>query len=440
MTLILPRRSFLAAAALMAAAPMVPQLRPSAARAARRLSEGEKLGIGFIGMGIQNRYHLSWFLKREDVRVVAVCDVDKTRREDAKRFADEKYGVKAGSGEGAGAGGVAAILDYREMLARKDIDAVVIATPDHWHALQVIEACQAGKDVYCEKPMTLTLAEAKACVDAVRKHGRVFQTGSQQRSEFDGRFRKACEFVRSGRIGDVLTVHVGIGTSSKWCDLAEEPMEPGLDWDRWLGPAPVRPYNSVLSPRGVINHYPNWRLYREYSGGMMTDWGAHHFDITQWALGMDEAGPVRILPPQDPKAEYGARLMYANGVEVIHGGASGVTFQGTKGMLFVSRDALRSEPERIVKDPLGAGEVRLATNKGHIDNWLECIKSRQRPICDVEVGARSMACCILANLAYWHRKEVQWDPAKWEFAGASASEAAKWMDYERRKGFELPKV
>ena len=156
MTLILPRRSFLAAAALMAAAPMVPQLRPSAARAARRLSEGEKLGIGFIGMGIQNRYHLGWFLKRDDVRVVAVCDVDKTRREDAKRFADEKYGTKEGAG-------VAAILDYREMLARKDIDAVVIATPDHWHGLQVIEACQAGKDVYCEKPMTLTITGGCGC-------------------------------------------------------------------------------------------------------------------------------------------------------------------------------------------------------------------------------------------------------------------------------------
>ncbi len=429
-----PRRSFLAAAALIAAVPVVPMVMPAAARVARRIGAGEKLTLGFIGMGIQNRFHLDSFLKRDDCRVLAVCDVDTTRRDDAKRHADEKY--KATDA----ASGCAAYEDYRELLARKDIDAVVIASPDHWHAIMVIEACKAGKDVYCEKPMTLTLAEANACIAAVRKHGRVFQTGSQQRTEYDGRFRKACEFVRSGRIGDVMTVHVGIGTSSKFCDLPEETMEPGLNWEKWLGPAPMRAYNSILAPRGVIRHYPNWRLYREYSGGMMTDWGAHHFDITQWALGMDESGPVRVIPPANPKAEFGAKLIYPNGVEVIHGGASGITFMGTKGMIFVSRDVLKSEPDNITKNALAEAEVHLPQAASHIDNWVSCIKSRERPICDVEVGARSIACAHLANIAYWNQKPLRWDPKAWQFTGENAAEANTWMDNPRRAGYELPAV
>ena len=431
-----PRRSFLAAAALIAAIPVVPMFIPSAARATRRISAADKLTLGFIGMGIQNRFHLNSFLNRDDCRVLAVCDVDTLRRDDAKKHADEKYKEKNGVTDAAS--GVTAFADYREMLARKDIDAVVIATPDHWHAIMVIDACKAGKDVYCEKPMTLTLAEAKACIDAVRKHGRVFQTGSQQRTEFDGRFRKACEFVRSGRIGDVMTVHVGIGVSSKFCDLPEETMEPGLNWEKWLGPAPMRAYNSALAPRGIIHHYPNWRLYREYSGGMMTDWGAHHFDITQWALGMDESGPVRIIPPANPKAEFGAKLIYPNGVEVIHGGATGITFVGTKGMIFVSRDTLKSEPEKIIKDALAESEVHLPKAKNHIDNWVSCIKSRERPICDVEVGARSIACAHLANLAYWNQKPLQWNPETWQFTGENAAEANTWLDNPRRAGYELP--
>src|SRR5204863_9600267 len=179
---------------------------------------------------------------------------------------------------------------------------------------------EAGKDIYCEKPLTLTLREAALCIEAVRRHKRVLQTGSQQRSNVFGKFRETCELIRSGRIGKVKTVHVGVGGSSQWCDLPEEPAEAGLDWGLWLGQAPMRPYHSVLSPRGMHNHFPAWRNYREYSGGGMTDMGAHHFDIAQWALGMDESGPAEVIPPQDAKAESGLKLLFANGVEMIHGG------------------------------------------------------------------------------------------------------------------------
>jgi len=399
----------------------------------RRRPASEAVTLGLIGMGIQNRFHLDAFLKHAETRVLAVCDVDTTRREDAKRRVDSYYGNSD----------CAAYVDYRDLLARGDIDAVVIATPDHWHAIQVIDAARAGKDIYCEKPLSLTIHEAKAMIDAVRKHGRVLQTGSQQRSEYDGRFRTAVEYVRSGRLGTLLAVYVGIGTSSVWCDLPEEEMEPGLDWDRWLGPAPVRGYNSILSPRGVNNFYPNWRMYREYSGGMMTDWGAHHFDIAQWALDADTGGPVEVIPPSQEGAAHGARLVYArpNGgtVDVFHGGPEGITFVGTRGSIFVDRARLESNPKRILEEPLGEEDVHLpAAATDHRQNWLDCIRTRQRPVCDVEVGARSVTVCHLANLAYWHRRRLKWDPRKWEFPGDA--EANGWRDYQRRSGYELPQA
>jgi predicted dehydrogenase len=242
------RRDFVKGVAASAAA--VPFLAPGTARGEEKKAASERLTLGFIGVGMMNRGHLGYFLGQNDVQVLAVCDVDTTRREDAKKRVEDRYGKERKSGRYKGCD---ACIDFHDLIARKDIDAVVIATPDHWHAIPVIEACKARKDIYCEKPLTLTIHEAKLLIDAVRKYDRVFQTGSQQRSSPE--FRLACELVRSGRIGKVKTVYVNVGTSSHWCDLKEEPLEPGLDWDRWLGPAPRRPYNSVLSPRGVHNHF-----------------------------------------------------------------------------------------------------------------------------------------------------------------------------------------
>jgi predicted dehydrogenase len=419
----LGRREFVEAAAGLAAGMWLP--RP-ALGLGRRGWAGEQLGLGFIGVGAMSRYHLDRFLGNDAVRVLAVCDVDTTRRESAKKMVEDKY---------ASPGACGAYNDHRELLARTDIDAVVIGTPDHWHAIQVLDSCKAGKDIYCEKPLSLTIHEAKAMIDAVRAGGRVFQTGSQQRTEFGGRFRTACELVRNGRIGRVLTVHVGVGGPSRWCDLPEEAAELGLDWDRWLGPAPLRPYHSVLSPRGVHGHFPQWRAYREYSGGTLTDMGAHHFDIAQWALGMDESGPLEVHPSRDGSKDSGARFVYASGVEVVHGGPSGVTFVGTGGMIQVDRDRLTSVPDGIASEPLGESDARLPVWPDHHANWLACIGTRERPICDAEIGARSVTVCHLANLAYWHGRALKWDPARWEFPGDA--EANGWRDYQRREGYAL---
>src|SRR5262249_5389280 len=273
--------------------------------------------------------------------------------------------------------------------------------------------------------------------------GGVPQTGSQQRSSRE--FRTACELVRSGRIGKLKTVYVNVGGPSKPCDLPEEKLEEGLDWDRWLGPAPKRPYNSVLSPRGVHQHFPNWRNYREYSGGMMTDRGAHHFDIAQWGLGRDGSGPVEIIPPENPKAEKGLRYVYANGVEVIHAEeyepgkkVNGVAFIGADGKVFVNRGFKASDPEEIIKTPLKESDVHLYKSPGHQRDWLECVKTRKKPICDVEIGARSVTVCHLGNLAYWDHRKLRWDAQTWQFVGDD--EANKWLARERRDSGQLPKV
>jgi predicted dehydrogenase len=392
----------------------------------------ERLTLGFIGMGTMNRGHLNWFLGQKDVQVVAVCDVDTTRREHAQQTVEKRYGKAAKSGSYKGC---AAFNDFRDLLKRTDIDAVVIATPDHWHAIPAIEACKAKKDVYCEKPLSLTILEAKRMMEAARKYERVFQTGSQQRS--DREFLQACELVRNGRIGKIKRVNVNVGGPSKPCDLPEEKMEPGLDWDLWLGPAPRRGYNSVLSPRGVHKHFPNWRLYREYSGGMMTDWGAHHFDIAQWGLGMDDSGPVEIIPPDNPRAEKGVRYLYANGALVVHDEGGGVQFIGTDGEITVNRGKIIWQG-RWLKEPLDEKSVRLYKSPGHQRDWLNCVRSRKKPICDVEIGARSVTVCHLGNLAYWNHKKLRWDPKKWQFVGDAGDN--RWLDRDRRSPWTLPAV
>ncbi len=422
------RRQFLKSSAVAAVA--APTILPSSVWAAET-KPNERITLGFIGMGTQNRGLLGGFLGSKETQVVAVCDVDTTRREHAKKTVEERYAKQAASGSFKGCD---AYRDFRELVARKDLDGVVIATPDHWHAIQVIAAADAGKDIYCEKPLSLTIREAREMVKAVRRNQRILQTGSMQRSSQE--FRKACELVRNGRIGKVKTVIVGVGAPSKWCDLPEESMEPGLDWDAWLGPAPLRPYNSVLSPRGVHTHFPNWRNYREYSGGMMTDWGAHHFDIAQWGLGMDDSGPVEIIPPENPNAKTGVRFLYANGVEMIHDSSrGGATFIGTDGKIFVDRGKFQAEPESIGQEPLGEGAIRLYASNNHLQDWLNCVRSRKLPICDVEIGCRSVTVCHLGNLAYWNHRRLKWDPMQERFIGDE--EANSWLDRERRKPWKV---
>jgi hypothetical protein len=198
----------------------------------------------------------------------------------------------------------------------------------------------------------------------------------------------------------------------------------------WLGPAPMRPYNSILSPRGVHKHFPDWRNYREFGGGMVTDWGAHHFDIAQWGLGMDESGPVEIIPPADEKATHGVKLIYANGVEVIHKDGNGVTFIGSEGEIYVNRGQFKATPAKLGEDPLPSDAIHLYQSNDHKGDWLACIRSRKQPICDVAIGAHTVTVCHLVNLAYYHHQPLKWDPAKEKFVGGTGNKS--WLDREYR--------
>lgn len=400
-----------------------------------------RLNLGFIGMGKQNSYLLTEFIHQPKVQIVAVCDVDTTRRENAKKKVEEFYARDAARGYK----GCSTYNDFREVIARKDIDCVVVATPDHWHAIIAIAAANAGKDIYCEKPLCQSIREARAMVDAVRTNRRVFQTGSMQRSSRE--FRTAVEVVRNGRIGKIRKAEVAVGGPPKPCDLPGETPEPGLDWNLWLGPAPSRPYNSVLSPRGVHNHFPNWRSYCEYGGGGVTDWGAHHFDIVQWALDMDESGPVEIIPAAQPNAKSGVRLKYANGTEVVHIPGNGITFYGTEGKLYVNRGKFElwignkqeaedlSGLDHVNNDILGPSATRVYKSSNHKVDFIECVASRKRPIADVEVGARTVSVCHLINLSYQHNRLLKWDPKAEQFTNGAGDPA--WLDVAHRSPWKI---
>ena len=288
------RRSFLRTTSAAAAAAMAAPLAiPSAVLGGNGTAPSERITLGFIGMGRMGYVHVGLFAQRSDVQVLAVCDVQQIKREAAREAVEQRYSRREGARNAAR--GMALYNDFRELLARDDIDAVVIATPEHWHAVQTIEAVRAGKDVYGEKPMTLTIREGRAMVNAVRRYGRVFQTGSMQR--IANEFRVACEMVRSGRISKLQSITVNVGATSVDCYLPGEPVPKGVDWDLWLGPAPWRPFNAILCPPPNFPDWPQWRRYRDYSGGQIANWGAHHFDIAQWAMDADGTGPVEIFHP-----------------------------------------------------------------------------------------------------------------------------------------------
>jgi hypothetical protein len=246
--------------------------------------------------------------------------------------------------------------------------------------------------------------------------------------------------VQNGRIGKVTSVDVAVGGPGIPCDLPAEPDEPGLDWDMWLGPAPKRAYHSELSPRGVHKHFPNWRNYREYGGGMVTDWGAHHFDIVQWGLGMDESGPVEITPPEDAKGKHGAKFKYANGVVATHTSGNGVWFYGSEGKVYVNRGKFEfwlgseqkakapADCDAIAKEYLSGNAKRLYSSNDHKGDWLGCVRSRKTPICDVDIGAHTVTVCHLVNLAYYHRQPIKWDPASHQFVEGNKS----WLDTPHR--------
>jgi len=435
------RRDFLkGAASAIAGAPLILSSNVWAART----MPNSRPGMGFIGTGKQSQALLRNFLY-QDVQILAVCDVDTTRRADARKKVDDFYAKNPAKGSQ----GCKEYNDFRDLLARKDIDLVCIATPDHWHAIITLAALRSGKDVYCEKPLTHNINEAVEVIKAVDANKRVLQTGSMQRSMKE--FRVACELVRNGAIGKLERVECSFGDPAEPCDLPEEPMEPGLDWNMWLGPAKQRPYNSVLSPRGVHRHYPNWRGFREFGGGMVTDWGAHHLDIAQWGLGMDNSGPVEVRPPQTPGAKRGAMLVYAGGVTVTHKDGFGVHFFGTEGEVQVNRwrftfsrggkmiakftsradkTSCAAEVQKAERAYLKDAKVKLYASGSHTDDFLTRVKDRKKPICCEQVGGHSIICCHLMNLAYYHGKKIQWDPAKFAFTGGTGD--PKWLTRDYR--------
>jgi predicted dehydrogenase len=438
----LTRRRFLQSSALLASAPLILPGRVWS----QETAPSKRLAMGCIGMGKQMKGHLGNMINRDDVEVVAVCDVDTTRREAAKKRVDDKYAEKSGGTYK----GCAAYNDFRELLARKDIDAVLIATPDHWHAFIAIAAVNAGKDVYCEKPLTYNIHEAVELVKAVRKANRVFQVGSQQRSSKE--FRVAAELVRNGVLGRVAAVGVSFGDPASAYNKPEEPMEPGLDWKLWCGPGPLVPYNPMLSPRGLHDHFPKWRDTWEFGGGMITDWGAHHIDISQWALGRDGSGPVEVRAPQNwETAKRGAQLVYADGTVLTHIKGKGVSFYGTEGELHVNRGkfelimngktvhkfwdkevdkttSLEREVTLTEREFLADAKVKLYNSKSHFQDFVDCVKSRQRPICDVEIGASSVIACHVMNFAYRYGATVKWDPARNRVGSGGSS---KWLTRDK---------
>ena len=364
--------------------------------------------MGFIGVGGQGGGHLlggAWtyvaggYAGRKDVQVLAVCDVWRDRRENATKKVNDHYAEVYGKGKYTSC---QAYTDFREVLARPDIDAVLIATPAHWHATMAAMAAEAGKDVYCEKPTAVTVRESQAMLAAVRRYGRVYQAGTQQRSEYDSKFRRACEFVHSGRIGKLQSIYAyRDGGAVFWPTRFGEakPVPADLDWDLYLGPAPWLPYDG------------NTGAHRFDIGEL--NWGQHHYDIVQWAAGADETGPVELFMEADRSC-----YKYASGVVVYGkpypnepiGNDGGACFVGTGGRIAVDRDALVSDPPDIVREPLRPDEVHLYRSSRHADNFLECVRTRKRPICDANIAHRAASALLLGGVVKQLKRTLKWDP------------------------------
>jgi hypothetical protein len=369
--------------------------------------------MGFIGVGHQGSGHLlggAWtyvaggYAGRKEVQVLAVCDVWQDRRESAAKKVNDHYQDVYGNNYTP----VEVYDDFRRVLDRKDIDAVLIASPPHWHATMTVMAAQAGKDIYCEKPSAICITEAQQIRTAVQRHGRVFQAGTQQRSEYGGKFRQACEFVRSGRIGKLQEIYgYRDGGAVFWPKRLgkEKPVPAGFDWDLWLGPVAWFPYDG------------NWACHRFDIGEL--NWGQHHYDIIQWGADADDTGPVELWTEGDDRSCY----KYASGVVVYGkpypgesvGGDGGACFVGSAGRIAVDRDNLVSDPPDIVREPLRPDEVHLYHSDSHSGNFLQCIRTRQRTICSVEVAHRSASAVLLGGIAKQLKRRLKWDPVAERF-------------------------
>jgi predicted dehydrogenase len=401
------------------------QEQEKAAASRKRTGPNDRIVMGAIGLGGQGTSIMKAAKKQKGVKFVAVCDLDDGR-------------LKKGAAEAGG--DCASYHDFRELLARDDLDAVTVGTVDHWHALTSIAAMKSGRDVYCEKPLSLTIAEGQAMVKAARKYDRIFQTGSQQRS--DARYRLACELVRNGRIGKVHTVEARIGDNPKGGPFPVVPVPQGLDWDFWQGPTPDVPYVKERC------HY-EFRWWYEYSGGKNTDWGAHHNDIAQWGLGTDDTGPVAVTAvgeaPSSKANSYNCHphfainYTYADGTRLIttSEGENGNRFIGDKGWIFVNRSRIEASDPKLLSEPLPDDAVRLYVSDNHMGNFIDGVRTRKRPICDVAIGYRSVSVCHIGVIALRLGKPLQWDPTAEQFHGTTSDEANKMLAREMRSPWKL---
>jgi hypothetical protein len=395
------RRGFLKTAGALAFPMIIPA---SALGQAGRPPASDRIVMGTIGTGSQGSGDMGGFMGFPEVQMVAVCDVVPEHRQRAQQRVNEKYNNKD----------CTIHTDFRELLARPDIDAVLIGTPDHWHAIISIEACRHGKDIYCEKPESLTVREGRAMVEAVRRYGRVFSGGSQRVLGDYGDWPRQ---IWGGALGQVKEVFVECGGPSGDCYLPEQPLPAGLDWDMWLGPAPWRPYHQSLTKGG-------FRPYRDYSGGGMTDWGAHRFGAAMFATGVHLTGPTDVIPPDGKDHRY-LTYKFPNGLLMYHGGSSNITYKGTEG-------ELPGKPRPVT------GRVDMPNYKGRggiFGDFLHCVKTREKPFRDVEIAHRACTVCHLGNIAYWLKRPLKYDPVKEEIV--SDAEASRWLDRPKREPWSI---
>ena len=388
------RRDFLKGAAAVAAPLVV---------SSSVFGANDRFTMGAIGMGGRGRGDTRTFTHFSELRVIAVCDVDRNHAQMAKAMVDKHYGNHD----------CHTATDFREITSRDDIDSVFIGTPDHWHAIITIDACKNGKDVFCEKPETLTIGEGRAMVKAVRRYSRVFGGGSQR---VLGDYGTLPRRVRGRAVGEIRECFVACGGPSKDCYLPAEPLPKGLDWDMWLGPAPWRPYHPNLTRGG-------FRPFRDYSGGGMTDWGAHRFGSAMFAIGVHKEGPVEVIPP-DGKDVKLLTFIFKNGLKMYHGGTGNLKYVGTDGELPGSD-----------KQPQGDVEIEGYRGRGLLGDFVESVKQRKPAFRDIEIAHRATTVCHLGNIAYWLKRPLKYDPVKEEIVGDP--EANRWIDRPKREPWTL---
>jgi predicted dehydrogenase len=441
----LSRRDFLKTAATASAAAATAVAAPTivSARVFQRPAPSDTLAFGCIGVGRQGQGDMQELIYRGlqlGARVVAVCDVNAHRAEDAQWLAERIYGKELGLDKTPG---IAVFRDFRELLARSDIDGVLIVTPDHWHAAHAIAAADAGKDIYLEKPMTYSIAEGRALVEAVRRNKRVLQVGSQQRSQ--SYFRIACEMARNRRIGKLETIRVWNPVDSGTGNPAPQPVPKYLDYGFWMGPTAEQPFTEDRVQPQVGYGRPGWLQIERYCRGMITGWGSHMNDIAQWGHGSDDTGPVEIsakgeFPDRglfDVHTVYSSDGLYADGVRLVQqtGDPAGVRFEGDKGWVFCSREKVEASDPALLRQKPGPGETTLPVSTNHMRNFLESVRSRKDPIAPVEVGHRSNTICCLTHIAMKLGRKLRWDPKAEKFAGDE--EANRWLDYPHRAPWKV---